>query len=158
MDVNGRKGVPTTAVADLYESLRPAENGNRRRHRLEPLIREAHRDAERLDPTTLVDPSPSSDPHRRAARRSLAYHRAVARKLRRPMVDKARHQVLQWRHEGRIDPRYAEAWLDLLSRPLREIRDQIGEESKQMADLRQSSPFAGALSEAERRKILARIR
>jgi len=157
MDARGHKGVPTTAVADLYESLSATGDANRRRHRVEPLVREAHRDAERLDPARLVDPAPPGDPHRRAVRRSLAYHRAVARKLRRPMIDKARHQIWQWRHEGRIDPRYADQWLDLLSRPVHEVRRQIEEDSERMADLRQSSPFAGTLSEAERRKILTRI-
>jgi hypothetical protein len=158
MDEHGRQGVPTVAVADLYESLATAEGESPRRHRLEPLIRQAHSDADRLDPTALVGSSPSADPHNRAARRSLAYHRAVAHKLRRTTIDKARHRVWQWRREGRIDPRYAEAWLNILDRPVNEVRRKIADDSEQMTDLRQSSPFAGELSEPERRKILTRVR
>lgn len=154
MDPRGRKGIPVAAVAALHEALRASGDANRRRHRVERVIRQGHDDADRLDPARLVDPSTGRDPHRRAARRSLAYHRAAARKLRRPTVDAARHQIWQWREEGRIDPRYGEAWLDLLNRPVHEIRGLIGEDSERMADLRQSSPFAGTLSEAERRKIV----
>lgn len=74
------------------------------------------------------------------------------------MVDEARHLIWQWRDEGRIDPRYAKRWEKVLSRPIPEIRKTIGEDSQRGRDLRQNSPFAGMLSEPERRKILAEIR
>jgi hypothetical protein len=74
------------------------------------------------------------------------------------MVDAARHQIWQWQREGRIDDRYANAWLDVLDRPVPEVKRALGADTSMMRDLRQSSPFAGTLTEAERRKIFAEIR
>lgn len=170
----GRKGIPISAVAALYEALNDdlsGDNGDEprdksRQHRIEPLILESHRYAERLNPRRLIEvdddeyhqQSVIADRHRRADRRSLAYHRAVAKRLRRPMVDAARRQVWQWQREGRIDDRYATGWLDILNRPVPEVRRALSADTRRMRDLRQSSPFAGTLTEAERRKILAEIR
>jgi hypothetical protein len=165
MAENGRKGIPVAAVAALSDALEQRNRtgggphaGRNRRHRIEPLMLEGRRRAEALDPAQFDDSGPAdTDPHARAARRSLAYHRAVARQLRRPMVDAARHQIWQWEREGRIDPRYAAAWLDVLRRPVPEVRRVLGSDTPEMADLRQSSPFAGMLSEPERRKIWQRV-
>ncbi len=169
----GRKGVPVSAVAAWYEALSDqpisgsAEQHPSRQHRIEPLILQGHRYAEHLDPRRLVERGDDDeggpheripDRHRRADRRSLAYHRAVAKRLRRPMVDAARRQIWQWQREGRIDDRYAVAWLDILDRPLTEVRGALRADTARMRDLRQSSPFAGSLTEAERRKIFAEIR
>ena len=163
----GRKGIPVSAVAALYEALTDHSSGDSRghhsrQHRIEPLILESHRYAERLDPLGLIDADDDDDEdqanrHRRAARRSLAYHRAVAKRLRRPMVDSARRQIWQWQRDGRIDDLYASAWLDILDRPVPDVRRALSADSSKMRDLRQSSPFAGTLTEAERRKILAEI-
>jgi hypothetical protein len=161
---NGRKGVPVGAAAALYEALNDAPrdlslSGSGRRHRIEPVVLESQRYAERLDPRRLLDEDDGDeDRHQRADRRSLAYHRAVAKRLRRPMVDAARRQIWQWQREGRIDDRYATAWLDILEQPVTEVRRALHADTDAMRDLRQSSPFAGTLSEAERRKILAEIR
>jgi hypothetical protein len=167
----GRKGIPVAAVAALYEALHDEPISEMpspgvRQHRIEPLILESHRYAERLDPRRLIETEDedrdeerptASDRHERADRRSLAYHRAVARRLRRPMVDAARRQIWQWQREGRIDDRYANAWLEILDRPVPDVRRALTTNDSKMRDLRQSSPFAGTLTEAERRKILAEI-
>lgn len=171
MSKQGRKGVPISATAALYEAMHDKPVGGRRpdgarQHRIEPLILESRRYAERLDPRRLIrddgnegdHEAVTPDPHRRADRRSLAYHRAVAKRLRRPMVDTARRQIWQWQREGRIDDRYAAAWLEVLDRPVPEVRRELRANTKKMRDLRQSSPFAGTLTEAERRKIFAEIR
>jgi hypothetical protein len=167
----GRKGIPISAVAALYEALNdpPSDNEHQprsRQHRIEPLILESHRYADRLDPRRLIEGDDDesdqhlvlADRHRRADRRSLAYHRAVAKRLRRPMVDAARRQIWQWQREGRIDDHYASAWLEILNSPVPEVRRALRADTQSMRDLRQSSPFAGTLTEAERRKILAEIR
>ena len=165
----GRKGIPVSAVAALYEALNDQSSADpwehhSRQHRIEPLILESHRYAERLDPLGLIDADDDDEEEedqanrqRRADRRSLAYHRAVAKRLRRPMVDSARRQIWQWQRDGRIDDRYASAWLEILDRPVPEVRRALSADSAKMRDLRQSSPFAGTLTEAERRKILAEI-
>lgn len=166
----GRKGLPVAAVAALYEALHDQPIGDTpstgtRQHRIEPLILESHRYAERLDPRRLIEGEDrdherpiAPDRHERADRRSLAYHRAVAKRLRRPMVDAARRQIWQWQKEGRIDDRYATAWLQILDGPVQDVRRALRTDDSKMRDLRQSSPFAGTLTEAERRKILAEIR
>ena len=171
MGRSGRKGIPVSAVAALYEALNDEPSGERRHqngreHRIEPVIRESHRYADHLDPRRLIGLDETDtdrhgvtlDLHHRADRRSLAYHRAVGKRLRRPMVDAARRQVWQWQKAGRIDDRYATAWLDILSRPVPDVRRALSADTPTMRDLRQSSPFAGTLTEAERRKIFAEIR
>lgn len=171
MNKNGRKGIPISAVAALYEALNAEPEDDEpehrtRQHRIEPLILESRRYAEQLDPRRLIQLEQDEgdrqalidDRHRRAERRSLAYHRAIAKRLRRSMVDAARHQIWQWQREGRIDDRYANAWLEVLDRPVPEVKRALGADTSMMRDLRQSSPFAGTLTEAERRKIFAEIR
>jgi hypothetical protein len=74
------------------------------------------------------------------------------------MVNEARHVLIRWREQGRIDPRYARRWERLLEKPIPEIRRAITALGSDADDLRQSSPFAGMLSEPERRRILAEVR
>lgn len=70
------------------------------------------------------------------------------------MVDEAWYRVYKWRELGRLDPRYADEWQAILERPLDEVRRAIAEQGPRGNDLRQNSPFAGMLSEPERRKLL----
>ncbi len=99
-----------------------------------------------------------TDPHRRSELRGLAYHRALAPRLRRSMIDEATSKINRWQEEGRIDPRYAEEWRQVLARPVPEIRRLISADDARGRDLRQNSPFAGLLSEPERRRILEEVR
>ena len=73
------------------------------------------------------------------------------------MVQEARHVLYRWREQGRIDERYADRWERLLERPIPEIRRALVDESQEASDLRQSSPFAGQLSEPERRRIVREV-
>lgn len=156
----GREEVPVGTLLDLYEAVtRERESGRRSRHLLEPAMAEARRRAGRIRARDLAPGGPLGAPgHGRAERRSLAYHRALARQLRRPMVDDALHLIWKWRGQGRIDDRYADQWEEILRRPVAEVARAIGEDSAFARDLRQSSPFAGMLSEPERREILEQIR
>jgi hypothetical protein len=155
----GRREIPVAALLDLYEAVeRERESGGRRRHLLEPSLTEARERASRLRPDELVPSEPGRpDGHTRADRRSLAYHRAVAERLDRAMVDEALHRVLKWRDEGKLDPRYAGQWETILSEPLPQIRRMLAANTDVARELRQTSPFAGMLSEPERRRILAEI-
>jgi hypothetical protein len=103
------------------------------------------------------EPGAVGESHRRAELRSLAYHRALAKQLRRPMVDEARHVLWKWRDRRKIDDRYAQQWDEVLRRPIAEIRRIISEDSPGARDLRQNSPFGGMLSEPERRKIMREV-
>jgi hypothetical protein len=157
---SGRDEVPVATLLDLYEAVEHERAAGRRsRHVLEPTMTERRDRAERLSTADLVgDDLGKMDGHRRAELRSLAYHRALARSLSRPMIDQARHVLWSWRDQGRIDPRYADQWEALLDRPLPEIRRVLSQDTEVTRDLRQNSPLAGMLSEPERRKILQELR
>lgn len=152
----GRTEVPVPALLELYEAVESDRTENARRYVLAPTMARRRAAARRLRVEALSDPH-SGDPHDRARVRSLAYHRAVARRLRKPIVDEARHVLLRWREQRRIDPRYADQWEQILDRPVPEIRRALVDESQESDDLRQSSPFAGMLSEPERRRILCEV-
>jgi hypothetical protein len=153
----GRREVPVKALVDLYEAVHE-ERRSGRRHTLEPAMRAARERADSLQPRDLVEWATVRDPHRLAQLRSLAYHRALARRLDRSTVNDARHTLWEWRHKGTIDPRWADEWESILERPLSEIRHVLASDEPHAADLRQSSPFAGLLTEPERRRIVEEIR
>lgn len=156
---DGRQGVPLPAALDWAERTRASrQHGSRRRHVLEPAVLDDRRSADRLQADRLVEVPDRADPHERAALRSLAYHRAVARELRRPMIDQARSQLRAWLLQGKIDQRYAKAWEEILRGRVTDVRAALSEDSQRMRDLRQNSPFAGSLPEQARRKILEATR
>lgn len=153
----GRKEVPIPALLDLQEQVAEQRRfGRRKLHMLEPVMIKARRRAERMRPR-ISDVHDRSYPHRPPELRSLAYHRAVAPRLRRPMVDEAQRRLRRWEGEGKIDPRYARAWEEVFARSMAEIRKTITADDERGRDLRQNSPLAGLLSEPERRKILEMV-
>lgn len=156
----GRAEVPVATVLDLHEAMeRERTAGNRRRHLIEPVIAAQHEAAHRLRATDLVpELADGTQGHRRAELRSLAYHRVLASRLDRPMIDDARHLLWTWRERRSIDPRYADRWEHVLEQPAMKIRQLMAEDTPTARDLRQTSPFAGMLSEPERRAILAQVR
>lgn len=155
----GRKEVPVAVLLDLHEQVsEERRRGFRRRHVLEPPLLESRERAERMRPGRGLEIDEDTDPHRRSELRGLAYHRALAPRLRRPMIDEATRKIDRWQEAGRIDPRYAEKWRQVLAKPVPEIRRLISIDDARGRDLRQNSPFAGLLSEPERRRILEQIR
>ncbi len=151
----GRVEVPVPALLDLYEAVETQRAEGQRRYVLTPTMARQREAALRLHVDTTSSRGESR--HDRARARSLAYHQAVARRLRKPMVDEARHVLFRWRTQGRIDERYADRWEQLLERPVPEIRQALVDRSKDADDLRQNSPFAGALSEPERQRIVREV-
>ena len=95
------------------------------------------------------------DPHRRAEQRSLAYHRIVAQRLQRDsaVLERARGRVRAWLTSKASAPAEAEAWEAVLGRDADEIARFLVEDSAAARALRQSSPFAGALSPRERWRV-----
>lgn len=96
--------------------------------------------------------------HRAAELRALAMHRAVALRLDHRVVRDAKRRLRRWEEGGQIDPRWAERWAAILDQPLTDIREAITADDEAAADLRQSSPFAGTLSEPERRRVVEIVR
>lgn len=154
----GRREVPIPTLLELQEQVaKERKSGRRKLHTLEPIMIEARRRAERMRPGAAVSGSRRSDPHRTPELRSLAYHRAIAPRLRRSMVDDAQRKLRRWKEDGKVDPRHAGAWEEVFAMPMSEIRKAITSDDERGRDLRQNSPLAGLLSEPERRKILEKV-
>jgi len=97
--------------------------------------------------------------HQRVDRRSLEMHRAIAEKLRAhpELLEIALENLAQSSETMTRSRRYWDAWRKILAKPLPEILDLIVEESEHMTAMRQTSPFAGVLTDAERRVIYDRF-
>lgn len=95
--------------------------------------------------------------HQWIDQRSLALHEAVAVKLelQPQLLNVARANLQRWPDAHPV-PAFAE-WRDLIDRlPLSQLLALLRSTSETAARLRQSSPFAGVLSPAERQSILSR--
>jgi len=154
---SGREEVPVSALLDLHEAVEQ-ERASGRRHLLEATLSYGRERASRLRVRDLLPSGIDTTGHGRAELLSLAYHRALARRLRQPMIDDALHTLWKWRDQGKVDSHYADRWEEVLRQPVAEVKRIISEDATSARDLRQNSPFAGMLSEAERRKILEEVR
>lgn len=95
-----------------------------------------------------------------ATERSLALHRAVAERVRTDpaVLERARARVATWLRDGTVHREWAEAWRQILEADAEGCARALVERSERMDDLRQVSPFAGALDPRERWGILRRSR
>jgi hypothetical protein len=97
--------------------------------------------------------------HRTAELRSIELHRLVSGRLDDELVADTRRRLLGWLDDdGPEHPVYIRRWLALLDRPLDEVRRRLVEDSQEMRDLRQTTPFAGVIPDQERLQVIARIR
>jgi hypothetical protein len=103
--------------------------------------------------------SPFSD-HRILDARSLALHALIARKIARApgLLDIARRNLDRWRAARGTEPPALAEWRAILARPWREVAAVLTDPGEEATRLRQSSPFAGVLSAAERRRIYEAFR
>ena len=94
------------------------------------------------------------DPHGIAEARSLAYHRAIAGRLagEPALVERARARVREWL-QARPEARFARGWADVLGRPTPDIAAVLTDPGERARELRQSTPFAGALDPRERWRL-----
>lgn len=157
----GRREVPISVVLELADSVDQANaDPGRAGHYLEPALRANRKRADQLRDQPLRSASLRQDPadgHGGASLRALAVHEAIARRLDRETVRYARSMLWRLREEDRIHPRYADEWEELLQGDLDQIREAISADTEHARDLRQNSPFAGALSEVERREALRQV-
>ena len=100
------------------------------------------------------------DLHGLAEERSLAYHRRVAELLpaRPDLIATARARAQEWAASGERHARYAQEWLRLLATPLEQLLAQLVDPSQHGRDLRQATPFAGAIDPRERWRIWRDVR
>src|SRR6266536_3069566 len=119
------------------------------------------RAATRWQPATSAAISPGLLKHRVIEARSLAMHCLIARKIEtdRRLLAAARRNLATWiaRH-GDAAPRALEEWREILDRPWPEVAALITDVGERAARLRQSSPFAGVLTSAERRRVYEAFR
>jgi hypothetical protein len=97
--------------------------------------------------------------HRTVELRSIELHRLVAERLDPVLIARARKHVEDWlaQPDHPVHPVYARRWLDLLALPVDELRVKLVEDSPGMRDLRQSTPFAGVLTDEERWSAIGRV-
>jgi hypothetical protein len=94
------------------------------------------------------------DLHELAVERSLAFHRVIASRLLQDpsILENARDRVKTWL--GQIPERhFAREWAKILAGDAKSVADFLIEKSERATELRQSSPFAGALDPRERWRI-----
>ena len=94
--------------------------------------------------------------HRLLEARSLAMHAVIARKIERDpkLLLIARGNIERWRTQrGEQSPAWLSEWHEILDRPWENVAALITELSENSARLRQSSPFAGILTNQERWRI-----
>jgi hypothetical protein len=100
------------------------------------------------------------DLHRLAEERSIAYHRAIAERIARDpsVLERARERVRAWVTGQGPVPEFARAWDEVLARPLPELLRFLTDEGERARELRQSTPFAGALPPRVRWEIWRAVR
>jgi hypothetical protein len=150
---SGRYEVPLRQLVDLLEQVDDHRGAGQLA--VASVIRERRCDAQAIGEQELLPPRRKRPrTHRGAELRALAYHRLVAQKLDERCVDDARWRLRKLRDEGRIRPHWAEEWERILDTPIPQITRLISSDSPRGRELRQTSPFAGALNEQERRRAL----
>ena len=100
------------------------------------------------------------DPHRLAELRSLAFHGAVAERIRAypHVLARARARASEWVRDGGRTSGAARAWAEILAAPVDEICAFLTDPSERATALRQSTPFAGAIDSRERWRIWRAVR
>ena len=85
---------------------------------------------------------------------SLAYHRLVAQRLDASRIRQAQRRVETWTANGKMPAPHAETWRTLLEDGHRDdLTAVLAADTPESRDLRQSTPFAGAISEQERTRL-----
>lgn len=94
--------------------------------------------------------------HAVAEETSLALHSAVAERIRADpqLVGLARRRVEDWLRDGVVAGAYANAWREVLARPVEEIARFLEDRGDRARQLRQTSPFAGILDPRTRWALL----
>jgi len=104
---------------------------------------------------------PTYSSHRLLEARSLAMHAVIARKIERDptLLAIAHRNIERWsaRWKDR-PPAWLKEWQQVLKRPWQHVAAVITEPSEHGARVRQSSPFAGVLTNEERWRIYEAFR
>jgi hypothetical protein len=98
--------------------------------------------------------------HAVSEERSLALHRAVAERLRADpsLLDRARQRVEGWLRDASVARAYADAWREILARPVDEVARFLEDPHQRARQLRQTSPFAGFIDARTRWAVWRGVR
>ena len=93
--------------------------------------------------------------HSRLNERSLAMHRLIAAKVQADagLLDRARSNLRRWQEVEGCPKLALTEWERILGGPVDQVTRVLTDESERATRLRQSSPFAGILTDAERKAI-----
>ncbi len=115
----------------------------------------------RWQPAATAPLTPGLLKHRIIEARSLAMHCLIARKITAEpaLLDVARRNLETWlARYGASPPRALEEWRAILEQPWPDIAALISDPGESATRLRQSSPFAGVLTAAERKRVYEAFR
>ena len=151
----GRKEISLGQAVHLLQSVEELTE-TPREEALAKVIHDQRDRANRLDVRTLLPARllKNAGGHRKVELRSLAYHCAVAQRLNKQVISDAKRRLLRWERAGRMHPTWAGEWHRVLAMSERRIARVLCSDSERSRALRQSSPFAGVLSEQERRRLI----
>jgi excisionase family DNA binding protein len=151
----GRREVPVAELVDLRDEIShlPQPRGRS----LARVIRDRRRRADDAIDIDRLLPRKRARSHRVAELHALAYHRVVADRLDQELVEQAQERLREWRQDGRISPMWADRWARVLARPIPKVAETLRADTRSARELRQSSPFAGVLTEQERRRLVRAV-
>jgi predicted transcriptional regulator len=152
----GRREIPLAELLDLLEEAERLDVTEASRP-LAAVLRERRRKAEESVDIERLLPRRRARTHRVPELHALAYHRLIAERLEESTVEQARRRLARWKAAGRIHPRWASEWEEVLAQPLPRIARTISADTQHARELRQSSPFAGELNEHERRRLVEAV-
>jgi len=152
----GRREVPLDELIALLDDVEHARIQGSGRPVARVINDRKRRAAEVVDIDRLL-PRRTPRGHWAAELQALAYHRLVAERLDDAVVEEARRKIRRWRGEARIDSRWADAWERILEKPLDQIARAVSADSSRARELRQTSPFAGVLTEQERNRLVRSV-
>jgi hypothetical protein len=99
-------------------------------------------------------------PHTLHDHRSLAIHALVAQRIRADptVIEVARKRVAEWQRTCTMNPKYPQAWSDLLGGPLERLLQVLVDPGERATELRHVSPFAGVVDMATRERIWREVK
>ena len=156
-----RAGLSQTALANAAGTSQPTvatyESG-----RVTPNVSTLIRLLEACGCTLVVVPAADAPRWTRVEEKSLAIHRRIAARLLEDpdrTIKKARRNLALLRSADRgQSARLLDDWNDLLGRPTDEIVTAMLARTQHAIDLRQMTPFAGVITDAERIKALQSVK
>ncbi len=155
-DLRERRRLTQRRLAELAKTSQPTiaayESGTK-----SPNLRTLERISRSVGLEAVVD---FVRPLTREERRSLALHRAIAKRLEQSpelTLRRARRTLQKMRRQHPAARPLLSLWRSLLDRPIEEILEVLVDPRTSARELRHVTPFAGVLTAAERASVYRRL-